>query len=143
MKIMAMVLFVVGMTALTSCSKGKEKLIVGKWELKSFTISGGGYDMEMTMEEFYELMGADTEDMESIVLEFKNDGYVYMDDYRSPYSIEGDRLIVEVPYDEDGEVEYETMIIKELTEKAMTLEPADNIEEFGEDIKMAIHFKKV
>lgn len=138
-----MVLFVIGMTALTSCSKGKEKLIIGKWELTSFSISGGGYDMEMTMQEFYELIGGDTEDMESLVLEFKNDGYVYMDDYRSPYSVEGDRLIVEVTDDEDGEVEYETMIIKELTEKAMTLEPADNIEDLGEDIKMAIHFKKV
>ena len=148
MKIMAMVLFVIGMTALTSCSKGKDKLIIGKWEISSISISGGSYNMDLTMEEFYELLGADAEDAEPIVLEFRNDGKVYMvdmdDDVEEglPYSIDGDKLTVQVT-DEEGNEEYETMIIKELTEKAMTLERTGMVEELDDDMTVALHFKKV
>lgn len=148
MKIMAMVLFVIGMTALTSCSKGKDKLIIGKWEISSISISGGGYNMDLTMEEFYELLGADAEDAEPIVLEFRNDGKVYMVNMDAdveeglPYSIDGDKLTVQVT-DEEGNEEYETMIIKELTEKAMTLERTGMVEELDDDMTVALHFKKV
>ena len=148
MKIMAMVLFVIGMTALTSCSKGKDKLIIGKWEISSISISGGSYNMDLTMEEFYELLGADAEDAEPIVLEFRNDGKVYMvdmdDDVEEglPYSIDGDKLTVQVT-DEEGNEEYETMIIKELTEKALTLERTGMVEELDDDMTVALHFKKV
>lgn len=148
MKIMAMVLFVIGMTALTSCSKGKDKLIIGKWEISSISISGGGYNMDLTMEEFYELLGADAEDAEPIVLEFRNDGKVYMVDTEDdveeglPYSIDGDKLTVQVT-DEEGNEEYETMIIKELTEKALTLERTGMVEELDDDMTVALHFKKV
>ena len=143
MKILTLVLFVMGMTALTSCSKGNDKLILGKWQLYSFTMSGNGYDLQMTMEEFYELMGGSAEDVEDIIIEFKSDGYVYMDEDRSPYSISGDKLMVEEVDDETGEVEYETMTITELTEKALTLENSGYIEELGSDLKLAIHFKKL
>lgn len=148
MKIMAMVLFVIGMTALTSCSKGKDKLIIGKWEISSISISGGGYNMDLTMEEFYELLGADAEDAEPIVLEFRNDGKVYMVNMDAdveeglPYSIDGDKLTVQVT-DEEGNEEYETMIIKELTEKALTLERTGMVEELDDDMTVALHFKKV
>ncbi|MBR3709820.1 MAG: lipocalin family protein [Bacteroidales bacterium] len=148
MKIMAMVLFAIGMTALTSCSKDKDKLIIGKWEISSISISGGSYNMDLTMEEFYELLGADAEDAEPIVLEFRNDGKVYMvdmdDDVEEglPYSIDGDKLTVQVT-DEEGNEEYETMIIKELTEKAMTLERTGMVEELDDDMTVALHFKKV
>ena len=148
MKIMAMVLFVIGMTALTSCSKGKDKLIIGKWEISSISISGGSYNMDLTMEEFYELLGADAEDAEPIVLEFRNDGKVYMVNMDAdveeglPYSIDGDKLTVQVT-DEEGNEEYETMIIKELTEKAMTLERTGMVEELDDDMTVALHFKKV
>ncbi len=148
MKIMAMVLFVIGMTALTSCSKGKDKLIIGKWEISSISISGGGYNMDLTMEEFYELLGADAEDAEPIVLEFRNDGKVYMVDTEDdveeglPYSIDGDKLTVQVT-NEEGNEEYETMIIKELTEKALTLERTGMVEELDDDMTVALHFKKV
>lgn len=148
MKIMAMVLFVIGMTALTSCSKGKDKLIIGKWEISSISISGGSYNMDLTMEEFYELLGADAEDAEPIVLEFRNDGKVYMVDTEDdveeglPYSIDGDKLTVQVT-DEEGNEEYETMIIKELTEKALTLERTGKVEELDDDMTVALHFKKV
>jgi uncharacterized protein (TIGR03066 family) len=148
MKIMAMVLFVIGMTALTSCSKGKDKLIIGKWEISSISISRGGYNMDLTMEEFYELLGADAEDAEPIVLEFRNDGKVYMVDTEDdveeglPYSIDGDKLTVQVT-DEEGNEEYETMIIKELTEKALTLERTGMVEELDDDMTVALHFKKV
>ena len=145
MKIMAMVLFVIGMTALTSCSKGKDKLIIGKWEISSISISGGGYNMDLTMEEFYELLGADAEDAEPIVLEFRNDGKVYMVNMDAdveeglPYSIDGDKLTVQVT-DEEGNEEYETMIIKELTEKALTLERTGMVEELDDDMTVALHF---
>ena len=148
MKIMAMVLFVIGMMALTSCSKGKDKLIIGKWEISSISISGGGYNMDLTMEEFYELLGADAEDAEPIVLEFRNDGKVYMVNMDAdveeglPYSIDGDKLTVQVT-DEEGNEEYETMIIKELTEKALTLERTGMVEELDDDMTVALHFKKV
>lgn len=148
MKIMAMVLFVIGMTALTSCSKGKDKLIIGKWEISSISISGGGYNMDLTMEEFYELLGADAEDAEPIVLEFRNDGKMYMVNMDAdveeglPYSIDGDKLTVQVT-DEEGNEEYETMIIKELTEKALTLERTGMVEELDDDMTVALHFKKV
>ena len=148
MKIMAMVLFVIGMTALTSCSKGKDKLIIGKWEISSISISGGSYNMDLTMEEFYELLGADAEDAEPIVLEFRNDGKVYMVNMDAdveeglPYSIDGDKLTVQVT-DEEGNEEYETMIIKELTEKALTLERTGMVEELDDDMTVALHFKKV
>lgn len=148
MKIMAMVLFVIGMTALTSCSKGKDKLIIGKWEISSISISGGGYNMDLTMEEFYELLGADAEDAEPIVLEFRNDGKVYMVNMDAdveeglPYSIDGDKLTVQVT-DEEGNEEYETMIIKELTEKVLTLERTGMVEELDDDMTVALHFKKV
>lgn len=148
MKIMAMVLFVIGMTALTSCSKGKDKLIIGKWEISSISISRGGYNMDLTMEEFYELLGADAEDAEPIVLEFRNDGKVYMVDTEDdveeglPYSIDGDKLTVQVT-DEEGNEEYETMIIKELTEKVLTLERTGMVEELDDDMTVALHFKKV
>jgi hypothetical protein len=148
MKIMAIVLFVIGMTALTSCSKGKDKLIIGKWEISSISISGGGYNMDLTMEEFYELLGADAEDAEPIVLEFRNDGKVYMVNMDAdveeglPYSIDGDKLTVQVT-DEEGNEEYETMIIKELTEKALTLERTGMVEELDDDMTVALHFKKV
>ena len=95
------------------------------------------------MEEFYELMGGSAEDVEDIIIEFKSDGYVYMDEDRSPYSISGDKLMVEEVDDETGEVEYETMTITELTEKALTLENSGYIEELGSDLKLAIHFKKL
>lgn len=143
-----MVLFVIGMTALTSCSKGKDKLIIGKWEISSISISGGGYNMDLTMEEFYELLGADAEDAEPIVLEFRNDGKVYMVNMDAdveeglPYSIDGDKLTVQVT-DEEGNEEYETMIIKELTEKALTLERTGMVEELDDDMTVALHFKKV
>ena len=104
--------------------------------------------MDLTMEEFYELLGADAEDAEPIVLEFRNDGKVYMvdmdDDVEEglPYSIDGDKLTVQVT-DEEGNEEYETMIIKELTEKAMTLERTGMVEELDDDMTVALHFKKV
>ena len=143
MKIMAMVLCVLGMTALASCSKSKDKLILGKWELKSFSISGGGYNMEMAVEDFFELMGADDEEMEDIVFEFKSDGYVYMNGDRAPYSISGDQLIVEGSIYDDEEVEYERMTITELTEKALTLEQTEYVEELEGNMTIAMHFKKV
>ena len=143
MRIMAMVLFVIGMTTLASCTKSKEKLILGKWELTSFSISGAGYNMEMSVEDFYELMGADEEEMEDIVFEFKSDGYVYMNGERAPYSINGDQLIVEGSMYDDEEVEYETMTITELTEKALTLEKTEYVDELDGKMTIAMHFKKV
>lgn len=143
MKIMAMVLFAIGMTALTSCSKDKDKLIVGKWELKSFSVHGGEYDMEMSIDEFMEMMGAEEDEMIDIVFEFKSDGRVYIDEQSASYSINGDQLIIEGIDNEDGEVMNETLTIKELTEKALTLERTEYDEEIGSDMTVGMHFKRV
>ena len=49
MKIMAMVLFVASMTALTSCTKSNAELILGKWSLESVKATYGGTTIEMTI----------------------------------------------------------------------------------------------
>lgn len=143
MKIMAMVLFVFGMTALTSCSKSKDKLILGKWELQSLSVSSEGFNMEMTVEDFYAMMGVNEDEIEDVIFEFRSDGYVYMDGEGAPYSIEGDKLIIEDVDESEQMVEYETMIISELTDKALTLEQTEYNEDLGGNMTVAMHFKRV
>ena len=76
-----MVLFVVGMTALTSCSKSNEERILGKWELESISLNVNGMTMQMTPTQLAQLMGISLEEeLGKIILEFKNDGYLYYQD---------------------------------------------------------------
>ena len=58
-----MLLFVVSMTALTSCSKKSEKLIVGKWECIAASYTENGETHSFT-------------DLNGMIWEFKTDGTV-------------------------------------------------------------------
>lgn len=141
MKIMAMVLFVLGMTALSSCSKSKDKLIVGEWKLNSFTVitNEGSYDLDVDL--LWEMIGVEEEEQEDIVFKF-TDGKVYMNDEGGlSYTVNGDQLTIEV--NEGASQQYEVMTISELTEKAMTLEKTKIDEETQVAMTVALHFKKV
>lgn len=122
MKTMALVLFVIGMTTMTSCSKSKEKLIVGKWKLESITASYAGATVEINPSDWYD---------EDVYMEFTSDGKVYMEGGEASYTIEDDVLIIN-----DG---YETVriTIVELTKSTLDLEEED------EGVSMVMHFTKV
>ena len=144
LKIMAMVLFVVGMTALTSCTKSKEKMILGKWELEKVSASMGGYTFQITANELISMLEAyegEFEDVDEVILEFKNDGYVYFQGDGARYVLEGDKLTLEA-----GEDTLEATII-ELTDSSLTLEGTES--EFDEETGMTmkitfnLYFKRV
>ena len=126
---MAVVLFVAGMTSLTSCSK-KDKLIVGKWQLEAVSAIYGEESIQLTMDQIAALTG---EDVEEVFLEFKEDGRVYFEGGSATYKVEDDKLKIN-----DGDATY-TMTIMELTSKALTLEVSD-MEDGG---TFSIYFKKV
>ena len=141
---MAMVLFVVGMTALTSCTKSKEKMILGKWELEKVSASMGGYTFQITANELISMLEAyegEFEDVDEVILEFKNDGYVYFQGDGARYVLEGDKLTLEA-----GEDTLEATII-ELTDSSLTLEGTES--EFDEETGMTmkitfnLYFKRV
>ena len=144
LKIMAMVLFVVGMTALSSCTKSKEKMILGKWELEKVSASMGGYTFQITADQLMEMLGEYGEevgDVDEVILEFKNDGYVYFQGDGTRYVLEGDKLTLEA-----GEDTLEATII-ELTDSSLTLEGTES--EFDEETGMTmkitfnLYFKRV
>lgn len=108
-----MVLFVVSMTALTSCTKSKEKLILGKWKLETITMNYGGQSVSLTTEAFAEMFG---EDLKDITLEFRDNGYAYFNGQGVPYAVDGDYITVT----EDGESMQ--MTIAELTSSKLLLE---------------------
>ena len=126
-----MLLFVVSMTALTSCSKS-EKPIVGKWECiaASYTEDGETHS-------FTELNG--------MVWEFKANGTVIGimpedldngNDLSVTYVIIGDQLTMSY-IDEDGDPEMEIYTIKELTSSKLVLEKVDG------ETTVTIEFKKI
>lgn len=145
MKVMAMVLFVVGMTALTSCTKSKEKMILGKWELEKVSVTMGGYSMQITVAELMELMGEYGEeigDIDEMILEFKNDGYVYAQGEGVRYVIDGDQLTIDGG--EEGTIE---ATITELTKTEMTLEGKETYEDEETGMSMTavfnLYFKRL
>lgn len=131
---MAMLLFVVSMTALTSCKKEAENLILGKWECvsASYTQDGETYTVS---------------EVNGMVWEFKANGTVtasfpgdldYDDEDVSTASyIVSDNLLTITSIDEDGEVDTETYTIKELTKTKLLLEERED-----EDVA-SIEFKKI
>ena len=140
---MAMVLFVVGMTAFTSCTKSKEKLILGNWKLEKVSATYAGQTFQMSVAELVKMLsgyGVD-EDIEDIILEFKNDGYVYFQGEGAQYTIDGDKLTL---LDEEESLE---ATITELTRTEMTLEGTEVYvdEETGITMEMTfdLYFKKV
>ena len=124
MKIMAMVLFVVGMTAFTSCTKSNEKMILGKWKLETMSYTYLGQTIEMTMSQIAEMLGG--EEMDEIIIEFKNDGYSYVEDQATRYSVDDNTLTF---YEEEGSI---VLDIIELTRTTLSFGTKD--EETGADI---------
>ena len=127
-----MLLFVVSMTALTSCSKKSEKLIVGKWECVAASYTENGETHSFT-------------ELDGMIWEFKTDGTVIGlmpedfdngTDLSVTYVIVDDQLTMSY-IDEDGDLEKETYTIKELTNSKLV------IEEVAEQTTVKIEFKKI
>ena len=130
---MAMLLFVFSMTALTSCNKEAENLIVGKWEC-----TAANYTDEGTTYSVPELIG--------MIWEFKANGNligtlldVEDDDYtaEASYVILGNILTI-TSTDLDGDVDTESYVIKELTKSKLVLEETDEWDETA-----VLEFKKI
>lgn len=135
---MAMVLFVVGMTALTSCSKSNEERILGKWELESISLNVNGMTMQMTPTQLAQLMGISLEEeLGKIILEFKSDGYLYYQDEKVEYTVNDDQLTIKM---DDGEPLVAT--ITELTNKELVFEAEDLNSESGIASSFALYFKR-
>ena len=137
---MAVVFFVMGMTALTSCTKSKEKLILGKWKLENVSASFAGQTFNMSVSELIALLELEDEevDVEEVILEFKNDGYVYFQGEGVRYTVDGDILTLEE--DENRTLQ---ATITEITKSEMTLEGEEKDEETGMTIVFGLYFKKV
>ena len=106
-----------------------EELILGKWKLDTISATYEGSSFEMTVADLAALIGADDEFTDFIV-EFKDNGYVYMEDESAAYSIDGDKLTVT----QDGEsIE---MTISKISSSSLILEA----EEDG--VVMNLTFKK-
>ena len=137
MKVMAMVLFVIGMTALTSCTKDNSALILGKWKFDKATASYGGESVQLTAADLaamMDLQGASDE----FVVEFKSDGKVYASDEPEPanYTVDGSKLTIFTP------LTTFRMTITKLTNSTLIVEPEfdDQMPEGG---KAEIQFKRV
>ncbi len=137
MKIMAMVLFVVGMATLPSCTKSNADLILGKWKLDKATASFGGQTFTMSVSDLAAMMGSEI-DVDELVVEFKNDGKVYSEGETEParYTIDGDKLSIITPE------ETINMIITKLNRTDLVLDMIIEEEEM-EGMKGQIFFKRV
>ena len=123
LKAMAMLLFVFSMTALTSCNKEAEKLIVGKWECTAASYTDEGSTCSVP-----ELIG--------MIWEFKANGDLIgtllddEDDFddiseTASYVILGNILTI-TSTDLDGDVDSDSYVIKELTKSKLVLEDDDD-----------------
>ena len=132
---MAMLLFVFSMTALTSCNKEAENLIVGKWECTAATYTDEGSTYSVP-----ELIG--------MIWEFKANGdiigiipedLVEDDEYtaEASYVILGNVLTI-TSTDLDGDIDSESYVIKELTKSKLVLEETDEWNETA-----VLEFKKI
>ena len=133
LKAMAMLLFVFSMTALTSCNKEAENLIVGKWECTTATYTDEGSTYSVP-----ELIG--------MIWEFKANGDLIgtlldVEDYdytaEASYVILGNILTI-TSTDLDGDVDTESYVIKELTKSKLVLEETDEWDETA-----VLEFKKI
>ena len=138
MKIMAMVLFVVGMTALTSCTKDNSDLIIGKWKFDKASVSFGGESMEMTAADILAMMNYNGVSEDDFIIEFKSDGKVYASDEPEPanYTVDGDKLKIIAP-----DTTFE-MLITKLTNTTLIVEPQFD-DQMPDGAKAEIRFKRV
>ena len=130
-----MLLFVVSMTALTSCNKEAEQLIVGKWECVSASYSDDGVTFP-------------TPDLKGMIWQFYADGSMvvttpegYTHEFDliglSPsYIILGNLLTISYT-DYDGDLESDVYVIQELTKNKLLLKENDD------DDWLSVEFKKI
>ena len=134
LKAMAMLLFVVSMTTLTSCKKENTKLIVGRWECVTASYTDDGITESIPA-------------LKGMVWEFKADGKVVADvsidlpdidiiEADATYVVSGNTLTIR-SVEIDHDVETETYLIKELTNSKLVLQERDN------DDYLLIEFKKI
>lgn len=130
---MAMLLFVVSMTTLTSCKKEDTKLIVGIWECVTASYTDDGITESIPA-------------LKGMVWEFKADGKVVADvsidlpdidiiEADATYVVSGDVLTIK-SVESDGDIETEKYLIKELTKSKLMLEERDD------DEVLVLEFKK-
>ena len=138
MKIMTMVLFVIGMTSLTSCTKDNSDLILGKWKFDKATMSYGGESVQLTASDLAAMMDLQGISSDEFVVEFKSGGKVYASDEPEPanYTLDGDKLTVITP-----ETTF-TMTITKLTNTTLIVEPQFD-DQMLEGAKAEIRFKRI
>ena len=112
---MAMVLFVVGLASMTSCTKNNEKLIVGKWKMETVALSSEGISAEISVAQLLKMAELMDEDVIDPIVEFTEDGYVYVEGEGARYTIDKDYLTLSY----DGECV--RLGIEGLSSKSMTL----------------------
>ena len=135
---MAMVLFVVGVTALTSCTKDNSDLILGKWKFDKASVSFGGESIQMTAADLLAMMELNGLSEDELIFEFKSDGKVYAGGESGPanYTVDGNKLKVIAP---DSTFD---MIITNLTNTTLIVEPQFD-DQMPEGAKAEIQLKKV
>lgn len=135
---MAMALFVASMTALTSCTKSNEELILGKWSLESIKASYGGTTIEMTIADLLSMYESEEISADEFIVEFKSDGKVYVsgEEGGTNYTVVGDKLTI---YFENETV---NITITKLNKSVLMGEMTEMDEEMGK-IFMTLNFKRV
>ena len=130
---MAMLLFVFSMTALTSCNKEAENLIVGKWECTTatYTDEGSTYSVPELIGMIWEFKA--NGDLIGTLLDVEDDDYTA----EASYVILGNILTI-TSTDLDGDVDSESYVIKELTKSKLVLEETDEWDETA-----VLEFKKI
>ena len=130
---MAMLLFVFSMTALTSCNKEAENLIVGKWECTTatYTDEGSTYSVPELIGMIWEFKA--NGDLIGTLLDVEDDDYTA----EASYVILGNVLTI-TSTDLDGDVDTESYVIKELTKSKLVLEETDEWDETA-----VLEFKKI
>ena len=130
---MAMLLFVFSMTALTSCNKEAENLIVGKWECTTatYTDEGSTYSVPELIWMIWEFKA--NGDLIGTLLDVEDDDYTA----EASYVILGNILTI-TSTDLDGDVDTESYVIKELTKSKLVLEETDEWDETA-----VLEFKKI
>ena len=133
LKAMAMLLFVFSMTALTSCNKEAENLIVGKWECTTatYTDEGSTYSVPELIGMIWEFKA--NGDLIGTLLDVEDDDYTA----EASYVILGNILTI-TSTDLDGDVDTESYVIKELTKSKLVLEETDEWDETA-----VLEFKKI
>lgn len=132
LKVMAMVLFVASLATLTSCKKDNASRIIGKWEFKSCEATVEGQSFSIDVAQLMAIYGASI-DPDDLILEFKDNGYVYAGGDGTPYSVNGDKLTITA----DGRAL--ELTISELTSRKLTLE----LHNAEANMDMTMHFDRV